>query len=145
MPFEADSKAKEIENILSGKFEFRTEHWSHISEAGIFCSNFTAKQFIKAVLVVDPSKRLNAAQALKHPWIDPEIETPSVVDLLPNVRNGFNARKTFKKAVGVVKAVNNFSRQLSASLNSLGSENSGRRRYSTDDSSDSLHTALKHE
>ena len=57
---------------------------------------------------------MTATEALAHPWIDTKLSSPTVVNLLPNVRMGFNARKTFQKAIGVVKAVNNFSRPSSS-------------------------------
>jgi calcium/calmodulin-dependent protein kinase I len=92
---------------------------------------------------------MTAAQALRHPWIDPEIETPSHKDLLPNVRKGFDARKTFRKAVEVVKAVNNFSRPTSLN-NLLGVSADGHAEKTSPmpldgfSSTDSLATALKH-
>ena len=61
-----------------------------------------------SIMIVDPKKRLNVEQALKHPWMRDSFPIPSK-DLFPNVRAGFNARKTFKKAVDVVKAVNKLS------------------------------------
>lgn len=35
--------------------------WDEVSDLG--------KQFLKSLLQLDPKKRLNAAQALSHPWI----------------------------------------------------------------------------
>jgi hypothetical protein len=51
---------------------------------------------------------MTAAQALKHPWLD-VAGSPADKDLLPTVKEGFNARKLFKKAFGVVKAINKLS------------------------------------
>jgi hypothetical protein len=53
---------------------------------------------------------MSASQALKHPWLDP-TGARQKKDLLPNVKEGFNARKVFKKAVGLVKTVNKLSNQ----------------------------------
>jgi calcium/calmodulin-dependent protein kinase I len=49
---------------------------------------------------------------LAHSWLSEEsLQTPisgyPTHDLLNSVRHNFNARKTFKKAVDVVKAINN--------------------------------------
>jgi hypothetical protein len=45
-----------------------------------------------------------------HPWLSEPLQTPvggyPNHDLLTSVRHNFNARKTFKRAVDVVKAAN---------------------------------------
>ncbi|KAI8909706.1 kinase-like domain-containing protein [Gorgonomyces haynaldii] len=109
MPFDDENgKGGEQERVLAGRYQFDQEYWSGISD--------DAKDFIRKLLIVDPTKRLTAREALRHKWIDPSIETPSAVDLFQKVRQGFDARKMFKKALGVVKAVNTFSK---ASLHKL--------------------------
>jgi serine/threonine protein kinase len=47
--------------VLSGKFNFPYPEWSLVSSE--------AKTFISKLLVVDPSLRMTASQALKDPWI----------------------------------------------------------------------------
>lgn len=69
---------------------------------------FLAKDFIIALLLVDPKRRMTVEKALAHPWMTESFPIPTK-DLFPNVRKGFNARKTFKKAIDVVKAVNKLS------------------------------------
>lgn len=71
-----------------------------------------AKDFITKLLKVEPEARMTASQALDHPWLQAGKEHPEF-DLLPHVRKGFNAIKMFRKAVGVVKAINSFSRSPS--------------------------------
>lgn len=77
---------------------------------------FLAKDFIRHLLIVDPSKRLTAHSAMCHPWLRSQapsdfpcgkqaIDETRPCDLLPHVRKNFNARRTFKKAVDVVKMV----------------------------------------
>jgi hypothetical protein len=68
---------------------------------------------------------MTASQALKHPWLDP-TGSRSKKDLLPNVKEGFNARKVFKKAIGLVKTVNKLSNQnlLKDSLSASNSTDS---------------------
>jgi calcium/calmodulin-dependent protein kinase I len=85
------------QNIMKGKYNFPKEYWSEVSHL--------AKDFISRLLVVDPSKRMTAAEALKHPW----LQTTSKVDVLPNVRKNFNAKKTFKKAVLAIQTINKMS------------------------------------
>ncbi|KAJ3320842.1 hypothetical protein HDU76_000216 [Blyttiomyces sp. JEL0837] len=100
--------AEELQNILHGKYAFEPgEFWFEIS--------LEAKDFIKHLILVDPTKRMTAKEALKHPWLavmtvpDESSGLPvrrATVDLLPNVRKQFNAKKTFRKAVDAVRAVN---------------------------------------
>jgi len=60
MPF-SGSEAKQTKHISEGTYKMKPERWDSVSE--------NAKAFVKALLQVDPSKRLTAAQALDHPWI----------------------------------------------------------------------------
>lgn len=51
---------------------------------------------------------MTAREALEHPWLTSEHRQPtspvdSAQDLLPSVRGNFNARRTFKKAVDLVR------------------------------------------
>ncbi|CDQ68171.1 unnamed protein product [Oncorhynchus mykiss] len=61
MPFEDDNRMRLYRQILKGKYSFSGEPWPSVSNL--------AKDFIDRVLTVDPSERLTAGQALKHPWI----------------------------------------------------------------------------
>ncbi len=47
--------------ICAAEYDFFEEDWKRISDA--------AKDLIRNLLVVDPSRRLTASQALQHPWI----------------------------------------------------------------------------
>ncbi|KAI8901071.1 kinase-like domain-containing protein [Globomyces pollinis-pini] len=100
MPFESESQAKEYDNILNAKFTFDPVYWDEISKE--------AKSFISSTLRVNPSKRLTVDEALNHPWLV-DANFGSCKDLLPAVKSGFNARKMFRKAIDVVKAVNKLS------------------------------------
>lgn len=61
MPFEDDNRMRLYRQILKGKYSFSGEPWPSVSNL--------AKDFVERVLTVDPSERLAAGQALKHPWI----------------------------------------------------------------------------
>ena len=47
--------------IKQGKVEFQSPYWDEMSEL--------AKDLIRKILVVDPSKRFTAEQILTHPWV----------------------------------------------------------------------------
>ena len=61
-----------------------------------------ARDFIKCLLRAHPEKRLTATEALQHKWIT--SETKSDVDLLDNVREGFNAKYVSVFSTGAVDA-----------------------------------------
>ncbi|KAJ3334771.1 hypothetical protein HDU91_002530, partial [Kappamyces sp. JEL0680] len=107
---------------------------------GVMSYFFAAKAFISSTIVADPSKRLTAAQCLNHKWLNPSRPSVTNRDLLPHVKSGFDARKMFRKAIDVVKAVNKLSqaslfgsRQRLDRLAALDSENN-----SSNASNDSL-------
>lgn len=60
-PFHEEKEISLYDQILTADFEFPRDPWVNISEE--------AKDFVEKLLVVDPSKRLTAEQALKHPFI----------------------------------------------------------------------------
>jgi calcium/calmodulin-dependent protein kinase I len=96
LPFQSDeddvSNFVLFSSIKKGKYSFPDEWWSDISN--------DAKDFIAALLNIDPEKRPTAAAALEHRW----LTTESGVDVLPNVRKNFSGKKTFKRAVTAVRA-----------------------------------------
>ncbi|KAM9985551.1 hypothetical protein ACTFIZ_009106 [Dictyostelium cf. discoideum] len=60
-PFYGDTVPEIFEQIMEANYEFPEEYWGGISKE--------AKDFIGKLLVVDVSKRLNATNALNHPWL----------------------------------------------------------------------------
>ncbi|KAJ3415986.1 hypothetical protein HDV05_003583 [Chytridiales sp. JEL 0842] len=108
-PFDCSNSADELQRILTANYKFEpAEYWSEVSPV--------AKDFISKLLLIDPAKRLTARQALAHEWMtfaplvnDDGTSAPTripTIDLLPTVKPRFSAKRTFKKAVGAVKAVN---------------------------------------
>jgi serine/threonine protein kinase len=65
----------------------QAEYWAGVSD--------TAKQFVKSCLTIDPSNRPTSDELLNHPWLKDGASTKNV-DLLPNVKSAFNAKKTCK-------------------------------------------------
>ncbi|KAI8835785.1 kinase-like domain-containing protein [Chytriomyces cf. hyalinus JEL632] len=55
-----------MDQIKTGKFSFPSPWWDTISAE--------AKDLIRKLIVVDPSKRLTALQALNHPWIKNHLQ-----------------------------------------------------------------------
>lgn len=64
-----DNDAVLFEKIKKGNYDADDPIWEHISVG--------AKDAVARLLTVDTRKRLTAAQALMHPWIDKGIRTPS--------------------------------------------------------------------
>lgn len=60
-PFYGDTDNQIFDSVRTGRFDFPSPDWDDISQA--------AKDFICALLRKDPSKRLTAAEALHHAWI----------------------------------------------------------------------------
>jgi serine/threonine protein kinase len=63
-PFWGPSRNAIIRLILKGHYDFDAEVWKDRSQEG--------KEFVSALLQVDPIKRLDAKQALKHQWLRSE-------------------------------------------------------------------------
>jgi len=60
-PFLEQDQQIQCRKICAADYDFFEEDWGNISES--------AKDLIKNLLVVDPTRRLSASQALQHPWI----------------------------------------------------------------------------
>lgn len=91
-----DSRQEMFQKIMRGEFEFHETDWSGVSDQ--------AKDFIRALLTVDPNKRMTASQALFHPWIlsgdvsKPPKIPPSAKDAATASRKGKGVRKAIKAA-----------------------------------------------
>lgn len=59
-PFGSKRKDATVRKIHDGSFDFNGAHWANVSNE--------AKSLIHDLLVVDPTSRLTAHQALRHPW-----------------------------------------------------------------------------
>lgn len=60
-PFYHRQQLRMMRMIQEGKYEFKKEHWEHISDG--------AKDLIQRLLTVPVSKRILSSESLKHPWM----------------------------------------------------------------------------
>ena len=60
-PFSEERREKLVNHIKSGQYVFHEQYWKDVST--------DAKDFIKKLLVVDPSLRMSADDCLSHPWV----------------------------------------------------------------------------
>lgn len=88
---------------------FHNKYWSNVSS--------DAKYFILKMLRVDPSKRSTAEELLEDKWIQ---DNNNDVDLLPGIREGFNARNKFIQAIEVIRLKNRIKK-----LNEIAAEGQG--------------------
>ena len=104
-PFYNEDNAQLFEEIKNGEFEFPSPYWDDISDM--------AKELIKNILVVEPSKRLDIEDILAHPWINgedtPRTELPEVQDKIKK----YNAARKLKRATYSIIAANRFKNILS--------------------------------
>ncbi|XP_017836914.1 obscurin isoform X3 [Drosophila busckii] len=59
-PFLGADDRETLSNIREGRWDFRDEFWTHISEDG--------RDFISHLLLYSPEERMDIKTALKHPW-----------------------------------------------------------------------------
>lgn len=60
-PFHSKSNREVLERTARGAYRMTGEEWEDISKE--------AKDLVKRMLVVDPSKRITTTEILKHPWL----------------------------------------------------------------------------
>jgi len=69
-PFYGDNDAQMFKKIKAGQYKFLTPYWDPISA--------DAKDFVAKLLIVDPKKRMNSEDALKHPWVAKSAATQNL-------------------------------------------------------------------
>ncbi len=95
-PFYDDNNKKLFALIISANFSFPEPYWTNISPSG--------KDLVSKLLVVDPSKRLNAQQTLDHPWMHEEGSAALLEHFRPNLKS-YNARRRLRGAIRAVQLV----------------------------------------
>jgi len=81
--------------VKRGEFEFNHRAFSKVSNE--------AKEFITSLLSVRPCKRMNASEALNHPWLQETVVITPILDTCPMRK--YLARRRWIKAIMAVRAV----------------------------------------
>ncbi|XP_025070161.1 death-associated protein kinase 2-like isoform X1 [Alligator sinensis] len=105
-PFQGETDAETLTNVVAGSYEFENKYFSQTSEM--------AKDFIGQLLVKEPGDRMTAAESLVHPWIKPlsrkQVANRSRSSInMKNFRK-FNARRKWKLSYNMVSACNRLCR-----------------------------------
>lgn len=95
MPFFGRNDAECLKRTAEGKYAFPAREWSRISPEAI--------SLVKALLQVDPSKRLTANAALEHTWLaDPDAVADTPIEDLSGIHSRKRKlRKAFNAAVTI--------------------------------------------
>lgn len=86
--------------IKKGEFEFPSPYWDDVSQG--------AKDLIKALLIVDPKKRMTADQMLEHPWVKGTATPRTELTTFNEQLKSYNAKRKFKKAGYLIMAAHRF-------------------------------------
>lgn len=98
-PFRSESIPDFLQEVSPGyQVVFHKKYWKDVSDG--------AKQFIARMLQIDPAERPTAEELLSDPWIKSKASDHHTTDLLPQIREGFNARNKFLFAIEAVKLSN---------------------------------------
>jgi len=96
-PFLGDSNMQTFTNITTLNFTFEEDEFDPVSSL--------AKEFIRKLLVLNPSERMSAEEALKHPWIVSKDDTERPVC---SEKSGQAARLRWSKCTNTIRAVRRF-------------------------------------
>ncbi|KAK6633923.1 hypothetical protein RUM44_004530 [Polyplax serrata] len=103
-PFWDEDQHRLYAQIKAGAYDYPTPEWDTVTPE--------AKNLINQMLTVNPSKRITASDALKHPWICQRERVASMVHRQETVDclKKFNARRKLKGAIlTTMLATRNFS------------------------------------
>jgi calcium-dependent protein kinase len=85
-PFHNKSRSKMIDLILAGEYKREGAAWDGLSD--------NARDFVQKLLVVDAKHRMDAEQALKHPWLVEREQLPDErpsPEVLANIDNAITS------------------------------------------------------
>ncbi|XP_049780581.1 calcium/calmodulin-dependent protein kinase type II alpha chain isoform X3 [Schistocerca cancellata] len=108
-PFWDEDQHRLYAQIKAGAYDYPSPEWDTVTPE--------AKNLINQMLTVNPSKRITASEALRHPWICQRERVASVVHRQETVDclKKFNARRKLKGAIlTTMLATRNFSSKYDA-------------------------------
>jgi len=113
LPFMGRSQKELFRKIVAGKFDFDDEEWSEVSDQ--------AKDLVRQMLVLDPSKRITAAEAVRHEWLKASRDRLGMIMLQSASQRlkTFNARMKLRSAMIAVDWVSSLKRMSSFSARNL--------------------------
>jgi len=132
-PFWDDDQNRLYDQIKIGKYEFPSPEWDTVT--------IEAKDLIRKMLKTNPTERITAHEALRHPWISQSERIASHIHRQQTVdaMKAWNARRKLKGAIITMIASRNFSTRVSisnktskdvkASRESVNLDETGRRSY----------------
>uniref|UniRef100_A0A8C1YAW4 calcium/calmodulin-dependent protein kinase n=1 Tax=Cyprinus carpio TaxID=7962 RepID=A0A8C1YAW4_CYPCA len=91
-PFWDEDQHRLYQQIKAGAYDFPSPEWDTVTPE--------AKDLINKMLTINPSKRITAAEALKHPWICQRSTVASMMHRQETVEclKKFNARRKLKES-----------------------------------------------
>ncbi|XP_063290946.1 calcium/calmodulin-dependent protein kinase type II subunit gamma isoform X6 [Pelobates fuscus] len=115
-PFWDEDQHKLYQQIKAGAYDFPSPEWDTVTPE--------AKNLINQMLTINPTKRITADQALKHPWVCQRSTVASMMHRQETVEclRKFNARRKLKGAILTTMLV---SRNFSATRNLLNKKTDG--------------------
>uniref|UniRef100_A0A8C1TBC3 calcium/calmodulin-dependent protein kinase n=2 Tax=Cyprinus carpio TaxID=7962 RepID=A0A8C1TBC3_CYPCA len=110
-PFWDEDQHRLYQQIKAGAYDFPSPEWDTVTPE--------AKDLINKMLTINPSKRITAAEALKHPWICQRSTVASMMHRQETVEclKKFNARRKLKGAILTTLLVTRNFSGMSGSVN----------------------------
>jgi serine/threonine protein kinase len=91
-PFYGNTDQQIFEKIMKAEFDFPSPDWDTISPE--------AKDFVKKILILDPSKRPSCEESLSHPWIStnaaPQRSLERIQSFRGQMKNYVDKRAKYK-------------------------------------------------
>ena len=115
LPFMGRSQKELFRKIVAGKFDYDDTEWTAISDE--------AKDLVNRLLVLDPSKRITATDAVRHDWLKASRDRLGSIMLQGTSQRlkTFNARMKLRSAMIAIDWVSSLRRMTSFSQRNLNS------------------------